>query len=430
MKLTTTSLQVKHTKDDNSDTWQPLTRTEIRKLKLAAMREELAKRGLDTSGTRPVLMTRLLDTVDRASPSKRNSAPKEETSNDTCPPLNHDTTYVLRVKGHSKLAYNSSGIGLVLYDADNVREIWAARKYFSPSFTPFETDYKASIIGLEHAYRHGARKLILQSDNNVIVKQVTGEYEVKKPNLKKLCSELQAVIAKIPDFEMIHISAADNNRAKNLAQRAVATQKTIGLPEDDEEDSEEEPSTIDKQQVLDSIPESLHVNGDSGDEDLFPFSDAEEDDEATHTISPDKTYLLQFDGGARGNPGIAGSGMVLYDPGTMEELWCGWKFMGENTTNNAAEYSALLLGIQCARSLGVQKLRVEGDSLLAVNQVTGKWKAREPSLKKYLQAVLEAAEHLEHFEIQHIDRKSNKRADQLANIAMDSRDSFGFDELD
>jgi ribonuclease HI len=122
--------------------------------------------------------------------------------------------------------------------------------------------------------------------------------------------------------------------------------------------------------------------------------------------------------------------MVLYDPENMQELWCGWKYLGEGTTNNAAEYSGLLLGIQCARSLGVQKLRVEGDSLLIVRQVNGIYKANEPNLKKLLAAVKDATQHLDSFQIDYIPRAENKRADQLANQAMDTRESFGFDELD
>lgn len=411
----TSSLQVKHTEDDNRYVWQPLTRTEIRRLKLAAMREELAKRGLDTSGNRPVLMSRLLDTVDRVSMKGRaKSKEQKETSSadEGCPRLDPERTYVLRIKGHSNMSYNSSGIGLVLYDAHSVREVWVARKYFSRNYSPFQADYRAAILGLECAFEQGARKIVLQTDNKVLLKQVTGEYNVKKAELKEPCATLCDVLSEFDEHEITHISSAENTRAKNLAQRAVATKKTLGLPAN-ESDREESATT-------EPAPESM---ADEAEEDLFEY-------ESPTIISPDKTYLLQFDGGARGNPGIGGSGMVLYDPDDMNELWCGWKYLGDDATNNAAEYNGLLLGIQCARSLGVRNLRAEGDSKLIVNHVTGAYKAKEPNLRKLLKVTMDAIQHLDSFEIDYIPRDENGRADQLANQAMDTRESFGFDELD
>lgn len=421
--FTNLSLQIKHTEDDNRDTWYPLTRTEIRRLKLAPLREELAKRGLDTSGTRVVLMERLLETTDKA-PRKINKKERAESSSeDGCRPLDPNKQYVLRIKGHSRISYKSSGIGLVLYDASTVREVWVARKILPRNWSAFETDYHAAIIGLEYIYSQGARKIVLQTDNDVMLKQVKGKYKVTKPHLQTLHDRLCDVLSKFA-VEMTHISAAENTRAKNLAQRAVATKKTVGLPADDDtEDSEYSSNDKVNGAILETSSEYA-PDMKSIEEDLV-F-----DDEAPTLISPEKTYLLQFDGGARGNPGIGGSGMVLYDPENMQELWCGWKYLGEGMTNNAAEYSGLLLGIQCARSLGVQKLRVEGDSLLIVRQVNGIYKANEPNLKKLLAAVKDATQHLDSFQIDYIPRAENKRADQLANQAMDTRESFGFDELD
>ena len=416
--FTTTISQVKHTDDDNREIWQPLTRTQIRRLKLAAMREELAKRGMDTTGTRPVLMERLLETVDNIVTRGRKKDRNETSLNEGCPPLDPHKTYVLRVKGCGNLSYNSSGFGLVLYDADTVREVWVARKYFSQNITPFEADYRASILGLQVCLKQGAQKIVLQSDNDVMIKQIRGDYNVNKPKLKELNTVLQGVLSEIAEFNMTHISSAENTRAKNLAQRAMGTKKTVGLPEDEDTDD-----LLPQQQAKAVGPVPELVFDDEDDEDLF-------DDEPATIISPEETYLLQFDGGARGNPGIAGSGMVLYDPHDMKELWCGWKYLGDNATNNAAEYNGLLLGIQCARSLGVRRLRAEGDSNLIVRHMNGSYKVREPNLKKLLTACKDAIQHLDYFEIRHIPRKLNARADQLANQAMDTRGSFGFDELD
>jgi hypothetical protein len=70
------------------------------------------------------------------------------------------------------------------------------------------------------------------------------------------------------------------------------------------------------------------------------------------TTDPHKTYTLYFDGGSRGNPGIAGAGIVLYD-GT-EEIWHGKTYLGDDATNNEAEYLALAAGLDCVRRLGVE----------------------------------------------------------------------------
>jgi ribonuclease HI len=126
--------------------------------------------------------------------------------------------------------------------------------------------------------------------------------------------------------------------------------------------------------------------------------------------------------------GKSGAGVVLYDTETNAEVWCGWKYLGETGTNNEAEYYAILLGIQCARSLGVHHLIVEGDSLLAVNQLTGAWRVREPKLKVLYDQVKEELKGLETSNIRHIRRELNSRADELANEAMDSEGSGGIDE--
>ena len=117
--------------------------------------------------------------------------------------------------------------------------------------------------------------------------------------------------------------------------------------------------------------------------------------------------------------------MVLYDDkGT--EVWCGWKFLNEPATNNVAEYMGLLCGLKCVRSLGVQKLMVEGDSQLIVRQLNGKYRCKEQTLRQFYEAVLDIIPQMEWFEIRHIPRAENSRADWLANHAMDLRESDGF----
>jgi ribonuclease HI len=126
--------------------------------------------------------------------------------------------------------------------------------------------------------------------------------------------------------------------------------------------------------------------------------------------------------------GKCGAGMVLYDAETNTEVWCGWKYLGADGTNNEAEYNAILLGVQCARSLGVNHLIIEGDSLLAVNQLNGDWRVKESRLKVLYDQIKEELKAYKSCDVRHIRRELNKRADELANQAMDSEGSWGFDE--
>jgi ribonuclease HI len=295
----------------------------------------------------------------------------------------------------------------VLYDAESVREVWAARKYFPTKQTPFEVEYRAVISGLQYALEHGATKLVLQTDNNVMLRQIRGEYKVKKEHLKTLCTITLQELEKFKEYNLTPISAAQNTRAKNLAQRAVATRKSLGLPGEEIPDETEF-----------SIPEQIPLSEEEGKE-----AEGETD------ISPEKTYLLRFDGGSRGNPGTAGSGMVLYDE-DMHEKWCGWKYLGADHTNNEAEYNSLLLGMQCARSLGITKLRAEGDSLLIVRHLKGVYRVKHPRIKPLFQACRDVIDTFDFFQVEHIPRAENSRADQLANHAMDTKQNFGFEEFD
>ncbi|QDZ19678.1 ribonuclease H-like protein [Chloropicon primus] len=130
-------------------------------------------------------------------------------------------------------------------------------------------------------------------------------------------------------------------------------------------------------------------------------------------------HVIQFDGGARGNPGIAGAGVVLFSPeGDIVEKKS--LFLGERVTNNQAEYQALIMGLQLGLDLGHTKLEVEGDSELVINQVVGNYEVNNKKLKALMKKVVEVLEQMEDIVIRHIPRDQNKIADELANIAMDT----------
>jgi len=145
------------------------------------------------------------------------------------------------------------------------------------------------------------------------------------------------------------------------------------------------------------------------------------------SLSPDKTYVLRFDGGSRGNPGIAGAGMVLYNGEDGTEVWSGYHYLGDKYTNNEAEYRGLITGLQCARTLGVQNIVVQGDSQLILRQIVGEYKVKSATLKAYYDEAVSIIPEFKSFQTSHIERARNARADELANLAMDFQASVGFE---
>lgn len=147
-------------------------------------------------------------------------------------------------------------------------------------------------------------------------------------------------------------------------------------------------------------------------------------------LPPNKTYVLRFDGGSKGNPGICGAGMVLYEKHNFSnEIWCGSLFLTENGTNNEAEYKALINGLKCARLFGVKHILAEGDSDLVVRQMLGSYKCKSPNLIPLLHEAMSVKRDFLSFHIQHIPRATNYRADELANEAMSSKGSRGMEVL-
>jgi ribonuclease HI len=135
----------------------------------------------------------------------------------------------------------------------------------------------------------------------------------------------------------------------------------------------------------------------------------------------DGFWLLRCDGASRGNPGPAGAGMVLFDPQGQLQAQKG-RYLGE-TTNNVAEYQALLLGLEEAQRLGVKKLRVLADSELMVKQLTGRYRVKSPHLIPLWRAALYALKKFEAWAVAHVPREENHLADEAANQAIDQKAS-------
>jgi ribonuclease HI len=136
-------------------------------------------------------------------------------------------------------------------------------------------------------------------------------------------------------------------------------------------------------------------------------------------MRPPHNYLIAHtDGGARGNPGPAGYGVVLHDSSGKKIAGLS-QFLGHQT-NNFAEYQALIASLEYAVQHGPRALKVISDSELVVRQVKGIYKVKEPTLRDLHARVKELISKLEWFEIEHVLRGHNREADRLANEAMDN----------
>ncbi|WP_326752440.1 bifunctional RNase H/acid phosphatase [Streptomyces hirsutus] len=132
-----------------------------------------------------------------------------------------------------------------------------------------------------------------------------------------------------------------------------------------------------------------------------------------------REFIVEADGGSRGNPGPAGYGAVVSDAATGETLAEAAEYLG-TTTNNVAEYSGLLAGLRAARELDPQAtVHVRMDSKLVVEQMSGRWKIKHPAMKPL---AAEAARVFPPGRVTYewIPRERNKHADRLANEAMDA----------
>jgi ribonuclease HI len=128
---------------------------------------------------------------------------------------------------------------------------------------------------------------------------------------------------------------------------------------------------------------------------------------------------LFADGGARGNPGPAALGAVLLDDagGVLCEVG---EYLG-TTTNNVAEWRALLAGLGAALELGVDDLEVKMDSELVVRQVNGVYRVKHPDLIPLYERARSLIRRFTRVDVRHVPRAQNKLADALVNGVLDSR---------
>lgn len=129
--------------------------------------------------------------------------------------------------------------------------------------------------------------------------------------------------------------------------------------------------------------------------------------------------IIQTDGGARGNPGPAATGVVIKEETGKIVAEYG-EYLGEQT-NNYAEYSALISGLKKAKELGATEVECILDSELVTKQMRGEYKVREPGLQKLFVQAYNAAAQFKKVVYRHTLRAGNKEADRLVNKILDEQ---------
>jgi formyltetrahydrofolate-dependent phosphoribosylglycinamide formyltransferase len=122
------------------------------------------------------------------------------------------------------------------------------------------------------------------------------------------------------------------------------------------------------------------------------------------------------DGGSRGNPGPAAAGFILADP-NGNQLQAKALFLGQ-TTNNVAEYTAIIKALEAAKRIGAKRLTAFSDSELLVKQINGQYKVKSEQLRPLFRQAIDLINEFEDCKVKHITRDKNKQADELVNQAL------------
>ena len=139
-------------------------------------------------------------------------------------------------------------------------------------------------------------------------------------------------------------------------------------------------------------------------------------EKAKKKIKEGETYHMFFDGAAENNPGRTGAGYLVYDA-SSKKVYSNCMFTG-NSTNNVAEYYAIIYGMKSCRNLGIKNLTVYGDSQLIIKQVTNKYKVKAQHLWKFHQEAVKLSKEFDKIDFQQIPREQNGEADILSKKAI------------
>jgi ribonuclease HI len=132
-------------------------------------------------------------------------------------------------------------------------------------------------------------------------------------------------------------------------------------------------------------------------------------------------FILYTDGGARGNPGPAGCGALIFDDNYKLVNFVGAYL--DHATNNFAEYHALLIGLKLAQKAGIKNLICRLDSELVVKQLNGEYKVKDSQIAEFHKKLKKYIEFFDSIKFEYVPREENKHADKLVNLILDIKTS-------
>src|SRR5438445_798630 len=132
---------------------------------------------------------------------------------------------------------------------------------------------------------------------------------------------------------------------------------------------------------------------------------------------PANIFVAYVDGASRGNPGPASYAVILRGPDGATRFEAG-KYIGR-ATNNVAEYYGLITALDYAAAQGIERLLVRSDADLLVRQMQGRYKVKSPDLRPLYERARKLARGFAYFAMEHVPREQNRKADELANVALD-----------
>ena len=136
------------------------------------------------------------------------------------------------------------------------------------------------------------------------------------------------------------------------------------------------------------------------------------------------SVIINVDGGARGNPGPAGAGVIVKDAADGEVLFAGGFFLGRATCNQA-EYNGLLNALRQAKTLGAQAVEIVSDSELMVKQMNGEYRVKNEGLRELYGRANQLCRDFKQCRFLHVPREQNAEADKLVNQAINLARNVG-----
>jgi formyltetrahydrofolate-dependent phosphoribosylglycinamide formyltransferase len=126
--------------------------------------------------------------------------------------------------------------------------------------------------------------------------------------------------------------------------------------------------------------------------------------------------IAYTDGASRGNPGPAAAGFILTEAGGTQ-LQAKALFLGR-TTNNVAEYTAVVKALEAAKQIGAKQIKLFSDSELLVKQINGQYKVKSEQIRPLFRQTFDLLDHFQNWKVQHVTRDKNQQADSLVNKAL------------